>query len=62
MSPDNDNDVFVRVKDDAGNEFVCPLGELRNVKDVSEDELEDCFDGDVMGRYASNLKVVDPKD
>jgi len=62
MTPQDESDVFVKVKDEAGNEFVCPVGELRNAKDVSDDELEDCFDGDVMGRYASNLKVVDPKD
>ena len=62
MTAENSKDVFVKVKDDAGNEFVCPLRELRDVKNVSEDELEDCFDGDVVGRYASNLNIVDPKD
>lgn len=60
MDPSKENDVFVRVKDEAGYEFVCPLRELRSVEDVSEDELEDCFDGDVIGRYAGNLTIVDP--
>lgn len=62
MTKESDNDVFVRVKDGAGNEFVCPLSGLRDVKDVSEDELEDCFDGDVVGRYAGTLNIVDPKE
>ena len=56
------DDVFVKVKDMAGNEFVCPLNELRNVKNVSEEELEDCFDGDVIGRYAGQLNIVESKD
>jgi hypothetical protein len=53
------DDVFVKVKDMAGNEFVCPLNELRNAKNVSEEELDNCFDGDVVGRYAGQLKVVE---
>lgn len=62
MNAERDKNAFVKVKDGAGNEFVCPLSELRSVKDVSDDELEDCFDGDVIGRYAGNLNIVDPKD
>ena len=62
MTAEGDNNVFVRVKDGAGNEFVCPLSGLRDVKDVSDEELDDCFDGDVIGRYAGTLNIVDPKD
>ena len=49
------DDAFAKVKDMAGNEFVCSLKELRNVKNVSEEELEDCFEGDGVGRYAGQL-------
>ena len=62
MNTENKDDVFVKVKDKAGNEFVCPLNELRNVKSVSEEELENCFEGDVLGRYAGTLNLVEPKD
>jgi hypothetical protein len=51
-----------KVKDMAGNEFVCPLNELRNVKNVSEEELEECFEGDVVGRYAGQLNIVESED
>jgi hypothetical protein len=40
MNTEKKDDVFVKVKDMAGNEFVCPLNELKNVKNVSEEELE----------------------
>jgi hypothetical protein len=62
MKTEKKDDVFVKVKDMAGNEFVCPLNELRNVKNVSEEELENCFEGDVVGRYAGQLNIVDSGD
>jgi hypothetical protein len=62
MNTEKKDEVHVRVKDMAGNEFVCPLNELRNVESVSEDELENCFEGDVVGRYAGQLNIVDSKD
>jgi hypothetical protein len=62
MNTEKKDDVFVKVKDMAGNEFVCPLDGLRSVKNVSEQELEDCFEGDVVGRYAGQMKIVDSED
>lgn len=59
MSTENNEDVYVKVKDMAGNEFVCPLRELRDTKNISETELDNCFEGDVVGRYAGLLKIVD---
>lgn len=62
MKTEKKDDVFVKVRDTAGNEFVCPLNELRNVKNVSEEDLEDCFEGDVVGRYAGQLNIVESED
>ena len=62
MNTEKNDDLFVKVKDMAGNEFVCPLNELRNVKNVSDEELENCFEGDVVGRYAGRLNIVDSQD
>jgi hypothetical protein len=50
---------YVKVKDMAGNEFVCPLNKLRDARKVSDAELENCFDGDVVGRYAGQLNIID---
>lgn len=40
---------FVWVKDRAGNEFVCKKEELKDPKDVSEEELKNCMDDAKMG-------------
>jgi hypothetical protein len=62
MNTKQADDVFVKVRDLAGNEFVCPLTELRDAKNVSEQELENCFEGDVVGRYAGQINIVDTKE
>jgi len=62
MNTEKKDDLFVKVKDMAGNEFVCPLNELRNVKSVSDEELENCFEGDVVGRYSGQLNIVESQD
>jgi len=62
MNKQNKEIVYVKVKDMSGNEFVCPLNELKDVKNISETELDNCFDGDVVGRYAGQLNIVDSGD
>lgn len=62
MNTEKNDNLFVKVKDMAGNEFVCPLNELRNVKNVSDEELDNCFEGDVVGRYAGQLNIVESQD
>ncbi|WP_419662384.1 hypothetical protein Dvar_28420 [Desulfosarcina variabilis str. Montpellier] len=59
MNTETNENVYVKVKDMAGNEFVCPLNELRDARKISEAELEDCFEGDVVGRYAGLLNIID---
>ena len=60
MNTDNNEALYVKVKDMAGNDFVCPLNELRDPRQLSEDELENCVEEVVVGRYAGQLKIVDP--
>ncbi len=62
MSAEDKDAVYVKVKDAAGNEFVCPLNELKDVNSISESELDNCFDGDVVGRYAGQLNIVSQDD
>ncbi|MFO7556646.1 MAG: hypothetical protein R6W88_15705 [Desulfobacterales bacterium] len=56
MSEKEKKDVWVRVKDNAGNEFICPLNALKERKSATEDELENCVDDAVVGRYAGNIE------
>jgi len=51
------DDVYVRVKDSAGNEFLCPINALKDVNDATEDELENCVDDGTVGRYAGDIRV-----
>ena len=61
MNSEINENVYVKVKDMAGNDFVCPLNELRDARKISDAELENCFEGDVVGRYAGQLNIVDPE-
>ncbi len=61
MNLESNENAYVKVKDMAGNEFVCPLKELRDARKITDDELENCFEGDVVGRYAGMLNIVDPE-
>lgn len=51
--------VFVRVKDGAGNAFLCPIDALKEVKKATEEELENCVDNAVAERYAGEIEVAD---
>jgi len=56
---EKEKDVYVKVKDLAGNEFVCPIGALKNLKDLPEQDIENCVDDATVGRYAGNIKIVE---
>lgn len=55
MSEKEKKDVWVRVKDEAGNEFICPIDALKNRESATSDELESCVDNAVTERYAGHL-------
>ena len=55
MSKKEKKDVWIRVKDEAGNEFICPLDALKDRKTATAEELADCVDNAVTERYAGNL-------
>jgi len=50
---------YLKVKDSVGNEFLCPLNSLIHVQDATEEELAECVEADVVGRYAGDIEVVD---
>lgn len=58
MSEHNEQQVYVRVKDVAGNEFVCPIEALKNLTEVSEEVLDNCVDDATVGRYAGNIEIT----
>ena len=48
---------YIRVKDMAGNSFICPLSALKDPKNVSSDEIYECVDDATVGRYAGNVAI-----
>ena len=59
MSTKDEKDVWVRVKDDAGNAFICPLNALKDRGSATDEELDSCVDDAVAGRYAGNIDIAD---
>ena len=57
MAEKDQRDVWVRVKDNAGNEFICPLNALKDRQSATDEELDHCVDDAVRGRYAANLEI-----
>ncbi|MFO7739944.1 MAG: hypothetical protein R6V46_15810 [Desulfatiglandaceae bacterium] len=59
MAGDDRDRLYVRVKDGAGNAFLCPIDALKDPKEATEDEIENCVDDATVGRYSGNIKIVD---
>lgn len=57
MTAKEERDVWVRVKDEAGNEFICPIHALKDRQAATDEELDHCVDDAVTGRYAANLTI-----
>lgn len=49
---------YVRVKDNAGNIFVCPIDALRDPTELTEEETDACVDDGTVGRYPGNIDIV----
>jgi len=51
-------ETYVRVKDSKGNEFICAIDALKDIKHATDEELTDCVDDALVGRYAGNIDIV----
>lgn len=57
MTNQTSKETYVRVKDAKGNEFICSLDALKDIKHASDDELTNCVDDGTVGRYVGNIDV-----
>jgi hypothetical protein len=46
---------FVKVKDNSGNACLSPLDAMKNVKDATQQELDDCVELDVVTHTAGDI-------
>ncbi len=60
MITEDEKKRYVRVKDSAGNVFVCPIDALRDPSELTEEEEDMCVDDGTAGRHPSNIDIVDP--
>jgi hypothetical protein len=51
-------ETYVRVKDLKGNEFICAIDALKDIKHATDEELTDCVDDATIGRYAGNIDIA----
>ena len=58
MAEQDKKQVYVRVKDGAGNQLLCPIDALKDIKKATDDEIENCVDDAVVGRYAGEIKIA----
>jgi len=59
MSEQITNDIYIRIKNKDGDDFVCPIGSVNDIKVVTDDELDDCVDTDTVQRYSGNITIAD---
>lgn len=55
---DSQGKKYIRLKDKAGSEFLCPVDALKSIEEATEEELAECVEGDVVGRYAGDIEIV----
>jgi hypothetical protein len=54
---DQKGNLYVKVKDMAGNEFICPIDALKNPEELSDVDLDNCVDDATVKRYAGNINI-----
>jgi hypothetical protein len=59
MNTASNEDVYVRVSDEAGDDLVCPLEAVTDGGRIRAAAAESCIEQEVIGRYAGQLKIVD---
>ncbi len=57
MSRKTEEQTYVRVRDGAGEEFLCPLDALKPAEKATEQELTNCVDQATANRHPSNVST-----
>lgn len=51
-----ENTYFI-VKDQNGDDYLCPLNSVKERSAVTDDELDDCVEKDIVERYSGNIEI-----
>jgi hypothetical protein len=56
-APTQSRPKYVKVKDSSGNEWLCPLDAMKNAKDATQEDLDECVELDVVQHNPSLINV-----
>lgn len=51
------SNIYVSKKSKNGDEILCPIEDNGDTITNDPDDLEDCVEQDVVGRYAGNIEI-----
>lgn len=51
--------VFTRITTEENNEYICPLEIVQAKGSIQDDDLDDCVEAEVVGRYIGTMEIVD---
>lgn len=56
---ENEKSLYVRVKFQKGDDFICPIESFIDLEKATEVELANCVDEGVVGQYAGNIEIAE---
>ena len=56
MATIND-ETYLIVRDEHGDDYLCPLNSVKNRDSITEDELDSCIEKDIVERYSGNINI-----
>ena len=51
------NETYFVVRNEHGDDYLCPLNSVRNKDAVTDDELDSCVEKDIVERYSGNIDI-----
>lgn len=54
----NTEKVYARITAKDNNDYICPLSAIPSDTPLDVDQLDDCVEADVVGRYSGNLNII----
>lgn len=58
MESANKKYKYLKVKDKAGSEFLCPLDALKGISEATEEQLAESLEEAVDGKYSGDIEIV----
>ena len=55
----NTAEKYIETRDENGNDYICPISDEQGDNNTSRITGDDCFEKDVVERYAGNIDIAD---